>query len=644
VGTSLQIECWGAGSGGSGQISGNAYGSAGGGGAYAKGTYTTATADYTTGVSFTVGAGSAGVNGANSVAGGDTSWGSSVVLAKGASGTSGAGTGGVGGSSTNSVGATTKNAGGNGAVWGSATAGAGGGGAGGSSGAGNAGTTAGVGGQGDSTSGGAGGARATSGSNTNPGTSNVLGGGGGGGEITATSGQGGFGGYPGGGGGNFAVVGTGLGGNGADGQIQITFNITQTTPALVLLATQNIHYNLTAWTSNTAVSTVGTRWSSNGCAYQATTTGTTASTGTSALRGPCGTGTSITDGTVTWKFLSPLDVVGTTGPTLFTNWLATIPTTLTQAVTGWLWNNSTITTTSGTAFLSLTGKTTTSSFTITLTCAAGESFRDTLAGQATALYYSTTAGVNFTLPSTASAINYFSVAVSNVTINGLMFKDPMTASTATIFSFSNSAAGNATIRNCLFEGVGQTGGTTMIETNMTTQTGSVLTMTNSVVVDRQTGSTAGATTSFNCATINIANCTFYAPNNPTAQKGVQGTTGVTTMAVKNCIIIGYANGDALGDGSISPAATNCLFSQSATTNYTPTNCIQSSSAASNFINTASDLRLLSTSPARDAGVTDTTDIPTSDDIAKTTRPQNGTWDIGAWEVVVNNYVRCLWMD
>ncbi|KQO53059.1 hypothetical protein [Methylobacterium sp. Leaf85] len=57
-------------------------------------------------------------------------------------------------------------------------------------------------------------------------------------------------------------------------------------------------YTATAWTGST-VTTVGTRRTNVGNVYEATAAGTTASTG-----GPTGTAASITDGSVTWKYIS----------------------------------------------------------------------------------------------------------------------------------------------------------------------------------------------------------------------------------------------------------------------------------------------------------------------------------------------------
>lgn len=76
AGTSVTVEAWGAGSGASGRISagGGTFGAAGAGGAYASNAYTITPNDVASGVVFALGAGTAGLSGANPAAGGDTSW------------------------------------------------------------------------------------------------------------------------------------------------------------------------------------------------------------------------------------------------------------------------------------------------------------------------------------------------------------------------------------------------------------------------------------------------------------------------------------------------------------------------------------------------------------------------------------------
>ncbi len=220
------VTCIGGGAGGR-SSSGDAGG--GGGAARVKNTNVSLTAGAS--VSYAIGAG-----GAAGVAGGDTTFNSSAMVAKGGSGTANS-TGGAGGSAASSTG-TTKFSGGNGGN-GASDAGGGGGGAAGDTANGSNGAsrtlseTGGNGGNGGATDGGNGGAGgvSTSGikgyngfsdgstSTTFSGTNYAGGGGGGGGSATDKAGttyyNGGDGGLFGGGGGGGSLTGGGVGSQGA---------------------------------------------------------------------------------------------------------------------------------------------------------------------------------------------------------------------------------------------------------------------------------------------------------------------------------------------------------------------------------------------------------------------------------------------
>lgn len=190
--TMLVVELWGGGGGGAGgSATTNGYGNGGGGGgAYAKKTITSPSSSY----SYSVGAGGAAVlKGLPGNNGGDTTFGSTLVVAKGGSGgaysASGGGAGGAGG--TGSTGDATYT-GGSGAAGSTSYAGGGGGGAGSGGNGGNAsGTTAGT---GTSELGGNGGTGVT-GNNVNGNSGNNYGGGGSGGTGKNRGGGAGADGY-----------------------------------------------------------------------------------------------------------------------------------------------------------------------------------------------------------------------------------------------------------------------------------------------------------------------------------------------------------------------------------------------------------------------------------------------------------------
>ncbi|MFZ4059305.1 MAG: hypothetical protein ACOYKE_14275, partial [Ferruginibacter sp.] len=164
--TAITVECWGAGGGGSNITGTGRRGGGGGGGAYARSILTVVPG---TAISVSVGTGGNG-----SLAGSNTVFGASLVVAKGGEGglNNGA-TGGVGGSTAASIG-TIKYAGGNGASGGLVISGGGGGCAGSNGSGGNA--LNGTGGTGSATGGGSG-ANGVSGS-LNGINGNVYGGGG----------------------------------------------------------------------------------------------------------------------------------------------------------------------------------------------------------------------------------------------------------------------------------------------------------------------------------------------------------------------------------------------------------------------------------------------------------------------------------
>lgn len=186
--TSVTVECWGAGGGGSTRTSGGR-GGGGGGGAYATSIFPVTPGNY----NITVGTGGSG-----STAGGNTSFGTNLVVAAGGnSGVNNSATAGSGGNIAASTG-TIRYEGGNGADGGALWSGGGGGGAGSTGAGGNAsGATAGT---GTSLNGGNGGTGINTNANGNPGSS-----------------------YGGGGGGARRTSGTQIGGAGSDGYLVVSW-------------------------------------------------------------------------------------------------------------------------------------------------------------------------------------------------------------------------------------------------------------------------------------------------------------------------------------------------------------------------------------------------------------------------------------
>lgn len=371
--------------------------------------------------------------------------------------------------------------------------------------------------------------------------------------------------------------------------------------------TSNIFVGITAWASSTSYS-VGNRRSNGGNAYQCIKAGTSASSG-----GPSGTGTSIADGSAAWKFLATVDYV-TMG-----SWASGVPGTLSQPVVALIWNCGSITTTVGTAFFTLTGHTTTSTNNITIKAAPGDSFRDTLAANfSQALFSGSSLGVSFVLPSSGvGGINYIGIYDANVILDGLQFIDPNSASGSTILQIGNSVSG-CVIRNCIFDGYSQVGGASILDLEAT------VTVANTLVLDRMSASD-DAVTVFSSETVKLVNSTFISLNSNTA--GGMLLNSATGTYVRNCAVFGYSV-------LLIPSSTAATFDHCGTNVASLASPITdggsnklSLTAANQFVSATADFRLKLGSALIGAGVSDTTDIPTSDDIAGHSR---SGWDIGSW--------------
>jgi hypothetical protein len=377
--------------------------------------------------------------------------------------------------------------------------------------------------------------------------------------------------------------------------------------------TSNIFVGLSAWAPSTSY-TVGNRRSNGGNAYQCTKSGTSASSG-----GPSGTGASITDGTATWKFLASVDYI------TVASWASGIPGTLTQPVVGQVWDCGAITTTAGTEYFSLSGHTTSSVNTITLKAAPGESFRDFLfASPSVALAFSSSNGVRFVLPNATGSINYVTVSDANVIFDGLQFQDPDSSSNCSIIAVREP--GNLTLRHSIIDGYCQPGGTIL-------DIAAPINVSNCLFVDRQASSGAfgDVIQTYNAANnSSIVNCSFIAVNGGITTNGCLQSQ-VSGVFARNCVFVGYSNPVDPGGTTaiaIDHSATDSSSFGSAGTFTNGTGNLTGITPSNQFVSTTTDFRLKLGSSLIVAGVADTTDIPTSDDIAGHTRLG---WDPGAWE-------------
>lgn len=402
-----------------------------------------------------------------------------------------------------------------------------------------------------------------------------------------------------------------------------------------MTTTSNIHIGLSAWASSHAY-TVGNRISSSSNAYQCITAGTSASSG-----GPTTTAADITDGTAHWKYLSAIDFSTLAG------WVSSIPGTLTQPIVGLLWNNGAITTSPSTTFFTLTGHTTTTTNTITLKCAPGESIRDTLAGQATALAYSSTNGVSFLLPSSGGSINYIQINDSNVILSGLQFKDPLSTSNCTILQYGATTGSGGRIEDCIFDGFAQTGGANIVQINTPNCIHKIV---NCLIVDRAASSSGAAALGLTASVMTVVNCTLVGTNTPTNTAGYEFQNSTGTAVLKNSIATGYSAATAVHSLGAAVAVDHSLFSAGSLTGTnvtTGSGNLFSKTAANQFTSATTDFRLKVAADALDVASTDTTDIASADDIAGSARPQGSAWDMGCWEFLVSaavNMPRLLILD
>ncbi len=209
------------------------------------------------------------------------------------------------------------------------------------------------------------------------------------------------------------------------------------------MTTSNIFPNLSAWQASHAY-TVGQRVSNDSPvkAYECVTAGTSAGSG-----GPTGTGSSIADGGVTWKFLATVDF------TSVASWIIGMG-TISAPQVGQLWkgDNAGANTAVAMAAVNINNGGTSSSNTITLQCAPGESVGSNTANP---LAYDPTKGVAFSNANNYGSNTTLTIGVDHVTVGGpgvgIQFSN-----TGSAPALNNGA--NSTIDSCLVKAVSSASG------------------------------------------------------------------------------------------------------------------------------------------------------------------------------------------
>lgn len=386
---------------------------------------------------------------------------------------------------------------------------------------------------------------------------------------------------------------------------------------------KNIHFGLSAWQTNRAYNT-GNRVSNSGNAYQCIVSGLSAVSGS----GPTGTTGIIADNQVIWKYITAIDYTSAQA-----HWNA-LPSPAPDDYFGILWNDAVYTTSPGVAFLTASGKTITGS--VTYTPAAGESVADRLSTNTIPLLANSTYGFCFLAPNSVGEIgtNYFDITATNVKFDGIQIIDPLSSSNCTLINV-NAGSSGFELRNSILDGFSQSNGGYIVFINDSSL------ITNSLFVDRDAtnaysfiiGSGAAATPYYN-----FVNCGFVWTNNKVLGGGITINTGTANNIIRNCYTVGHPTpvglGIAINGGTFT--ADHCSFTANNAfmTQYGITdggNNIFNMVATNQFYNSKTDLRLQPTSSLINSAVSDTLHIPTSRDIANTSRPQLVSWDRGPWE-------------
>lgn len=388
----------------------------------------------------------------------------------------------------------------------------------------------------------------------------------------------------------------------------------------------NVHIGLTAWAAG-AVYTAGQRRSNGGNAYEVTVGGTSAGAG-----GPSGTGSSIVDNGVTWKYLSAIDYASLTAVNAA---VAALTAAFTTTVQFKFWNDGQISAAGGWGGSSVaaqpiyvpSGLGASIVNRLQFLCAPGESWAD---HGSIAINPSASAGVLFS-QTTASSFSMF-VYVQNPYVDFDGFQFTSADSAGGIFTnIIYNDAGNSDMRitRCLFDGYSYDAGAGAL-----VHSDQGATATNTVFIERSSaGSTSATAADLDNGNVggSIVNCTIYSPNNTTG-RGVycNFTTG---FVIENCVVIGPAapiGGGFNGVVSVNNAVSAANYSGSNV--FSDTGSIFSQTAAATFSAPASDLRLKAGAPSINAGATAGGVYPdTANDVFGTARPQGASYDIGAFE-------------
>jgi hypothetical protein len=380
-----------------------------------------------------------------------------------------------------------------------------------------------------------------------------------------------------------------------------------------MTVTSNIHTGIVAWTNHSFALNEACSNASN--AYRCITAG-------SSTAAPTGTGSSINNGgAAVFKWLSTL---GASDYSTIDAWVTAIPGTLAQAYVGLIWNNGEI---FRTGPVTISGHATTTVNTITLKCAAGESFADNPSRATNPLLPSASYGVQIT-----RSANYgYNIIFQEdyCAIDGIqMVRDPAGIHQNASLAVGNASSGVMTVTRMIvrgfnFEqsnnGILGCGGTSTVNYS------------NCLFIDEAPAGVGSPLWNGQNNSCSFTNCTMLTLNSQAGfdaiHRNYSGTTTVT-----NCIIIGWGG---IGNANLTSgvARNNVVNWASYPSGWTDTGTLFSKTAANQFVGVGTDYKLKTGADALNAGFTDTTHIPSATDVYGTSRPQGAAWDIGPHEMV-----------
>lgn len=303
------------------------------------------------------------------------------------------------------------------------------------------------------------------------------------------------------------------------------------------------------------------------------------------------------------------ETIGATGRMFSTiqAWEDAIPATLTDDYIGECYNDAEFLTTGTTIIAGHT----VGAFTITLTTAAGQSFRDHASVQANPLRYDQTKGV--ALRSTNAYTVTLDINNAGVRVSKLQVQNGATAGGASVALRAQSGSA-AIVDGAICEG--SRGGDVVADLGNSQ-------FRNIIAINR---ANSGNGFSFSYTTQLQLNLTAVRPSDKTISGRAFSALGASTVKLRNCAGFGFTTFCNSIEGTSSHNASDVAISSGSNNQASKTYANQFEVTT----DSGRDFRLKTGSDCIDTGVTE---VNAATDIVGTSRPQGSAYDIGAWELV-----------